>query len=221
MSPEQTRTPRDMLTPQTDIFAAGAVFYELLTGARAFQSDTAQGAMEKVRTFEPPPVHEINRDVPLRLSQIVEKMLAKDMTQRYTSFRDVLADLEELNESGLAFSTRKFEAGEVIFAEGDAGEYAFSVVSGTVEISKQSDGDKKVLAILGPGEIIGELAVFTDHPRTATATALDATEIRVMGAGEVKKELEKLRPWVGTMIRALSERFIGLNEKLVRLGRDD
>lgn len=219
MSPEQTHTPRSLLTPASDIFSAGIVLYEMLTGVRPFQASEADVAMEKVRTYDPLPVHELNRDVPLRLSQICEKMLAKEPFDRYETFREVAAELSELRESGQAFSTRTYKPGEVIFSEGDPGEYAFSVLSGRVEIVKK-DGDRsRVLATLGKGEIVGELALFTDHPRTATARAVEETTIRVMGADDVKGELEKLRPWVGDMVKALSERFIGLNEKL--LGIDD
>ncbi len=217
MSPEQTNTPRDLLTPGSDIFSAGAVFYEMLTGRRAFHSETSEEAMDKVRTLVPPQVHDLNPEVPVRLSQICAKMLEKKVYDRYRSFDEVLTDLSRLRDSGQEFATRTYEAGEVIFREGDPGEYAFSIVSGRVEIAAGGTGDRKVLASLGPGEIVGELAIFTDHPRTASATALESTTIRIMSAAAVKAEMEKLRPWVGAMIRILSERFIGLNEKLMRL----
>jgi serine/threonine-protein kinase len=216
MSPEQTNTPRDLLTPGSDIFSAGAVFYEMLTGKRAFQADTSEEAMERVRTLSVPLVHELNPEVPVRLSAICARMLAKPVYDRYRSFDEVLAELTKLRDSGQAFATRTYEAGQVIFREGDPGEYAFTIVSGRVEIAAGGDGGRTVLAALGPGEIVGELAIFTDHPRTATATALESTTIRIMSAADVKTELEKLRPWVGAMIRGLSERFIGLNEKLMK-----
>ena len=68
-----------------------------------------------------------------------------------------------------------------------------------------------------PESIPDELAVFTDHARTAAARAAEKTTIRVMSAEDVNSELTKLRPWVGQMISALSERFIEQTEKVVKL----
>ncbi len=217
MSPEQTTMSRNLLTPGSDVFSAGIVLYEMLTGVRPFLATTADEAMHKVRKHQPQPVRELNTDVPLRLSQICMKMLEKDPLERYPDFREVALDLSELHTSGQGFSSHTYEPGEVIFREGDAGEYAFTVVSGVVEISKQVNSERKVLARLGKGEIVGELAILTDHPRTATATAVERTVIRVMGEEDVKRELEKMSPWVGEMIRALSERFIGINDRLAKV----
>lgn len=217
MSPEQTCTPRDQLTVSSDIFSAGVVLYEMLTGSRAFQAETSEAAMEKVRSHDPSAVDALNRDAPRRLAQICEKMIAKRIDERYASFHEILDELAEFSESGQAFATRSYEPGQAIFAEGDRGEYAFTVQSGKVEIFRGEGTNRTVLAVLGPGEVVGELAVFTDHARTASATAIEPTVIRVMGAADVRAELEKLRPWVGAMVKNLSERFIGLSDKLVAI----
>ncbi|CAG0961310.1 partial Cyclic AMP receptor protein, partial [Anaerolineae bacterium] len=60
-------------------------------------------------------------------------------------------------------------AGEVLFREGDAGDRMYVIQSGAVRISKTVKGEEKTLAILGPGEFFGEMAILNAKPRTATA----------------------------------------------------
>ncbi|MBD3392276.1 MAG: protein kinase [Chitinivibrionales bacterium] len=217
MSPEQTNTPRGDLTPASDIFSTGIILYELLADTHPFEGTTADEIMDNIREMRQPSPHEVNPDVPRRLSHICQNMLEKDMSHRYGSFHDILEDLRAFSESGQAFCTRNLQSGERVFAEGDTGDFAFTVVSGKVEVSRTVDGRKRVLAELGKGETVGELAIFTKEPRTATVTALDPTTIRIMNRHDVELELDKLSPWVGNMITGLSHRFNQLSDKLLGL----
>jgi CRP-like cAMP-binding protein len=70
--------------------------------------------------------------------------------------------------------SRTFKAGEVIFKEGDdAKSEAFLVHEGKVEIRKQFGGEARLLVVLGKGQLLGELALFTNAPRSATAIAAE------------------------------------------------
>jgi CRP/FNR family cyclic AMP-dependent transcriptional regulator len=74
-----------------------------------------------------------------------------------------------------------YHAGEVIFRKGEPGESMMVIVSGQVKISVSGlDGKEAVLAVLGVGEIIGELAILDSKPRSADATALAASELMVL-----------------------------------------
>jgi serine/threonine protein kinase len=218
MSPEQTCSTRDCLSPASDIFSAGIIFYEMFAGVHPFPAGDVIELLRQVREHRPPPLHEVNYDIPRRLSQICQKMMEKTSSKRYRSFQEVLSDITEFQNSGQTFATRTFQAGEIIFREGDPGDYAFIVLAGKVGIIKKVDGQDTIIAELGRDEIVGELAVFTHQTRTATVVALDPTTIRMMSKEEVEGELEKLSPWVGKMITGLSKRFIDLNEKMVRQG---
>jgi len=66
---------------------------------------------------------------------------------------------------------KAFADGEVIFSEGDSGEEAFLVATGSVEISRNVDGEGQVLGTIEAGHLFGEMALISDKPRTATATA--------------------------------------------------
>ena len=73
----------------------------------------------------------------------------------------------------LCFSSERltFEAGEVIFREGDAPDAAYVVIDGAVEITIQTPHGPRLVNTLGQSDVVGEAAIFGDVPRTATATA--------------------------------------------------
>lgn len=76
---------------------------------------------------------------------------------------------------------RRFRRGEVIFHVGDPGDALFVIVDGEVKISLPSEtGDEAILATLRPGDVFGELALLDGAPRSASATALTATETVVL-----------------------------------------
>jgi CRP-like cAMP-binding protein len=77
--------------------------------------------------------------------------------------------------------TRRFRRGEVIFHIGDPGDALFVIVDGEVKISLPSEtGDEAILATLRVGDVFGELALLDGAPRSASATAISATETVVL-----------------------------------------
>ncbi|MFV2007349.1 MAG: cyclic nucleotide-binding domain-containing protein [Longimicrobiales bacterium] len=73
------------------------------------------------------------------------------------------------------------EAGEVLFEEGESGDAFYVVVDGAVEIVKRvSGGDEEKLAVRRRGEAFGEMALLNDAPRSATARAVDDTQLMVV-----------------------------------------
>jgi serine/threonine protein kinase len=93
MSPEQADGKVHEIDQRTDVFALGAIVWEMLTGQMAFESPTPMGAMYKVVHTDPPPVHEIARGLPKELSQVIERALAKRKEDRYDSVLDFARDL--------------------------------------------------------------------------------------------------------------------------------
>ena len=77
--------------------------------------------------------------------------------------------------------TRRFRRGEVIFHAGDPGDALFILVSGEVKIALPSEtGDEAIIATLRPGDVFGELALLDGAARSATASALEATEAVIL-----------------------------------------
>jgi len=92
MSPEQVRgLPADA---RSDIFAFGAVLYEMLARRRAFQGETAAETMTSVLRDEPPDLHEIDSALPPAVNGVVRRCLEKRAEERFQSTRDVAFALE-------------------------------------------------------------------------------------------------------------------------------
>lgn len=91
MSPEQVKGVA--VTEASDIYSAGVVMYEMLTGVLPFSGDNAIGvAMQHVQNEVIPP-HKINPEIPVELSSVVMKALRKDPSMRYTDAKEMQAAL--------------------------------------------------------------------------------------------------------------------------------
>ncbi len=101
MSPEQVRgLPADV---RSDIFAFGAIFYEMLSGKRAFSGASAADTMSAILNKEPPDLAETNRNIPPGLERIVRHCLEKNPEERFHSAHDLAFDLQALSaDSGAA-----------------------------------------------------------------------------------------------------------------------
>jgi CRP-like cAMP-binding protein len=76
------------------------------------------------------------------------------------------------------FRARRFRRHEVIFHEGDPGDSLFVIAAGSVKIALGSaEGDEAIIATLGRGDFFGELSVLDGEERSATAIALEPTEL--------------------------------------------
>jgi serine/threonine protein kinase len=105
MSPEQVRGME--ADHRSDIFAFGAILYEMVTGKRAFAGETAAETMTAILKQEPPGVAEANRPVPPGLERLVWHCLEKSPEQRFQSASDLAFALEALSGiSGDSQSTR-------------------------------------------------------------------------------------------------------------------
>ena len=84
----------------------------------------------------------------------------------------------------------RIRRGEVLFREGDSGDRLFVVSDGKVKLGRtSSDGRENLLAILGPGQMFGELSLFDPGPRSATVTAVTDVTMLVLSHDEMVRWL--------------------------------
>lgn len=95
-------------------------------------------------------------------------------------------DDEAATSLGSSLSETRFRRGEVLFREGDTGDRLYVMTDGKVKLGRTSpDGRENLLAILGPGQMFGELSLFDPGPRSATATAVTDGALRTLGHDEL------------------------------------
>lgn len=107
-----------------------------------------------------------------------------------------------------------FRKGDLIIKEGDYGISIYRILQGKVAITIES-GEKEIrLATLGPGEIIGEVTFLNRNvePRTASARALEDTQLEVWHPSRLAREYEQMEP----IIRYISDQVLG---RLIRMNR--
>ena len=108
--------------------------------------------------------------------------------------------------------------GRTLFNEGDPGDALYVVTEGKIKLGRSApDGRENLLAILGPGEMCGELSLFDPGPRTATATAVTDATVLGLGHDDLQSWLTG-RPEVAShLLGALAQRLRRTNEAMADL----
>jgi len=97
MSPEQVRA--DKVDHRSDIFSAGATFYELLTYRKPFSGPTLHATLFRILEQEPDPIEGVDPSIPLELVAILKRTMAKDPAARYQHADELLRDLERFRKT--------------------------------------------------------------------------------------------------------------------------
>ncbi|UNX55235.1 Crp/Fnr family transcriptional regulator [Georgenia sp. TF02-10] len=108
--------------------------------------------------------------------------------------------------------------GETLFNEGDPGDRLFIVTEGKVKLGHTApDGRENLLAVLGPGEILGELTLFDPGPRSTTATAVAPTTLLELQHADLMSFLDTRPGLAKHMLKALAQRLRRTNTALADL----
>lgn len=100
-------------------------------------------------------------------------------------------------------------AGQVLFREGDPPDTAYLVEQGTLEVRTHHGGQRRVLSLLGPGDLLGEMAVIDDSPRTATAVALSDCVLFPIDRSQIAERLAATDPIVRSLLEGQLKRYRG------------
>lgn len=132
----------------------------------------------------------------------------------------------ELKKLAALCVTKTFEAGSTIVEEGTTGLGLYALIRGSVQVSKETETEKIILATLAGGDILGEMALIDDSPRSATAVATEKTETLLITRSSFSELVAKdpkiawvIVPTLAERIRELQERIIA-RELPVESGRD-
>ena len=125
---------------------------------------------------------------------------------------------EERAELRGMLSQTTLRRGEVLFNEGDSGDRLYILLTGKVKLGHTSvDGRENLLAVLGPGEVVGELTLFDPGPRSTTATAVATTELLALEHNQLMGFIDSHPTLAKDMLRALAVRLRRTNIALADL----
>jgi CRP/FNR family cyclic AMP-dependent transcriptional regulator len=129
----------------------------------------------------------------------------------------LFATLDQDAAQSLRASMNEIELarGDLLFHEGDPGDSLYVVLRGKIKLGRTSgDGRENLVAVLGPGEMFGELSLFDPGPRSAGATALVDSTLLGLSSDE-------LTPWLATrpdvaraLLRAIARRLRRTNDSM-------
>lgn len=105
MSPEQARGDED-IDHRTDLYSAGVVLYEMLTGRVPFKADTASAVIHAILHVEPPEPASVRRGADPQLSRLALRLMAKEPEHRLASAAEILSALEQQSRVRLHWSKR-------------------------------------------------------------------------------------------------------------------
>lgn len=116
---------------------------------------------------------------------------------------------------------RTYIRGEIIFRQGENGHVMYFITSGAIKITQVVRGKDKDLAILQKGSFFGELAIFTNRPRSATVTAVEDCELIEVDANQLDSFLDERPETSRSMLKILAERLRETDDLLENLRLDD
>lgn len=112
-----------------------------------------------------------------------------------------------------SMSSASLRRGEILFNEGDDGNQLYVVTEGKIKLGRTSpDGRENLLAILGPGQMFGELSFFDPGPRSATATAVTDVELKSLGHEALSPVLNAHPDVAHALLNQLAGRLRRTNE---------
>lgn len=137
-----------------------------------------------------------------------------ELIRQFPIFSKIQPAMQKL----LCFSSERltYEAGQVMFNAGDRGDAAYIVIDGSVEISVPTPSGPIVVNTLGKNDIIGEIAIFGDVPRTATAKAIGKIETLKISKELFMRVVRENPDAAIELIRILASRLANTTNQLTR-----
>ena len=108
----------------------------------------------------------------------------------------------------------KYKKGDVVFSEGDAGNEMYIINSGRIRITKKNNGGQVTLEELKPKSFFGEMALFTDRTRVASAVVMEESTLIIITKSMLDTQLKNVPDWFVIMFKALIQRLEKANKRI-------
>ena len=213
MSPEQASAGRLPIDERSDIFSMGALLYEMLTGRPPYHAGTPMEGLMRAQIGDVIPPPEQPDLYSRELIRIVMTALARRPDDRYQTVGEFQAAINAVLVGGGIFPTIRVKAGEHVIREGELGDAAYWIASGTLEVYQVRNGVRKTLRTLEKNAFFGETAIFARTPRTASVVAQTDAYLKVFTAQVLEGQLESMTPWMKALVQSLAKWFAGDEER--------
>lgn len=115
------------------------------------------------------------------------------------------------------FKRTKVEKGTVLFKEGDKGDVAYLIVSGKIQLKKDVLTEyPQLVATVGPGDIVGEMALFDNRPRLAEALVAENAEVFVIPRNEFQERLAAMNPVMRRILQIMVQRVRKMTDEFMQ-----
>jgi CRP-like cAMP-binding protein len=116
-----------------------------------------------------------------------------------------------------SFERRSIRANTTIFGEGQPGDNAYLIVTGKIEVRKGTLSEfPQVVATLGPGDIVGEMALFDERPRMAEAVTAEDSEVIVIAREEFARRLQDMNPVMRRVLQIMVGRVRSMTDEFMK-----
>jgi len=220
LSPEQARGDNNAVDERTDVFGLGGILYWMICGEPLYIGDNPNNLVYQALQADIRPQEVRGAVAPSSwLCRIVSQATAKDPKNRFQSVADLKKDVESFLMRGWQFQTRNYQAGSPIICQGDVGHDVFRIIKGACVAYRTVGGKEVSVRTMVEGDVFGEIALFTNKPRTLSVRAASDVIVHVVDGAQLDADMGDSF-WLKLCVGAMAERFRSLDGDLVRTSTD-
>jgi CRP-like cAMP-binding protein len=125
---------------------------------------------------------------------------------------------EDITSLARLASRKRYPKDTVVFFENEEGDFFFTILEGRIKVTiLGDDGREVILSVLGPGDFFGEMALLDNEPRSATAIAVEESELLSLHRNDFQTVLNDNKSITSALIRVLSARLRRANHQISTL----
>jgi eukaryotic-like serine/threonine-protein kinase len=204
-----------LIDERTDVFALGALLYFVVARRGLYTGGGVANIVHAAKRAAWVDLVDLGlaRPPPAALAAIVRKAIQAQPSERYATVGEFAHAVRTFLRSGLHLPERVFPAGTVVLRQGDLGLEGYIIVTGRADAWRDLDGRPQFIRTMGPGDVFGEYALLANSPRSASVRAVTELTTLVLDRATLETGLG-FNSWVGSVVRALAERFVELDRQL-------